>query len=130
MKKLAGFVVVFLVLLGCSREVDIMTPMAESEVEARLSNTENIPMFPMVNEELVATEYQVVSLFPGGYMLYVKPFSNKHTDLIIILTRTGGLVNALVYPEGTFSVYGQWLKLKPNGDPREIIGVYIHGVLF
>lgn len=128
MKRL--FVIGLMVLLvSCSREVDIVAPAVEPEVEAKVAKAE-IPMYPVVNEELVATDYRVAGVFPGGYMLYVKPFPNKHTDLIIILIRTGGLVNALVYPEGTYSVYGSWLKLKPNGNPREIIGVYIHGVLF
>ena len=127
MKKLFVFgLMVFLV--GCSRETEILAPTGESEIQVRESIAE-VPFYPVIDEGLVKASYQVVGIFPGGYMLYVKPFANRHTDLIIVLTRTGGTVNALVFPEGTFSVYGNVLKVKPQGSPNDIIGVYIHGVV-
>jgi hypothetical protein len=115
-------------LVGCSRETEILAPTAEPEMQVQ-KIIPDLLTYPMFDGELTRTAYQVVGVFPGGYMLYVKPFPNKHTDLIIVLIRTGGIVNALVYPEGTFSVYGSWLKLKPQGSPNDIIGVYIHGVV-
>jgi hypothetical protein len=126
-KKLFVFgLMIFLV--GCSRETEILAPTAEPEMQVQKINPD-LPTCPMYNGELMKTTYQVAGMFPGGYMLYVQPFPNRHTDLIIVLVRTGGIVNALVYPEGTFSYYGCWLKIKPPGHPKHIIGVYVHGVV-
>lgn len=100
MVKLVGFVVVFLILLGCSREVDVVAPVNE---KAALAGVVVEPV-SLADDYLIRLEnYQLVALSTGGFEMVADVSfipKGKQLEVVLVMFEEEEVANVEVYRRG------------------------------